>query len=278
MDNQIVKKWNIFLSSISIFNMFIILLFFIFNRNNFDRTMTVMFICVSIFAIVCGIRSIWPRSDGQKLCLYKNKISTPIVGRTLATIAEMAFAFLIVLVTTIILFDIKKMKLGNSNTINSILNYNWIIILLIAIAQICCWIGVITSNPIWNALEESIWTLFGSSKLIIYSYILYILLNSKRTPKSNHLIKFIPFMMIFMVSYIWFMVTVDVPMYISRYYNSDGKYVNFFKGIKELSNCKVVSSSFSHWKQEIPWLTLYFTIAVWISMSTLPWYNHYRTL
>lgn len=273
-----VKKWNAYLSIVTIINVLIMGTFYIFNRNSFDRVLMVMFILVSIFVIVCGIRSIWPRSDGQKLCLYKNKISTPIVGRSLATVAEMAFALLIVIVTTIILFDLKKMNIGNRTTIESILNYNWILVILIAIAQICCWIGVITTNSIWNALEESIWTLFGTSKLIIYSYILYQLLQSKRNPKTTHLINFIPFMMIFMLTYIWFMVTVDVPMYISRYNNSDGKYLSFFKGIKELSNCKVVSSSLKEWKQEIPWLSLYFSVAVWISISILFWYKHYRTL
>ena len=150
--------------------------------------------------------------------------------------------------------------------------------MIIAIAQVCCWIGIISANPLWNALEESIWTLFGSTKLIIYSYILYLLVNSKRNTKINHLIGFIPFMMVLMVSYIWFMVTVDVPMYVSRYFNSDGKYLSFFKGIKELSNCRIVSDSIKDWKEEIPWLTLYFSISVWISILTLFWYKYYRTL
>ena len=46
----------------------------------------------AIYVGVCGFRSLFPRVDLERVCLWDTWLSTIMLGRTLATIAELCFA------------------------------------------------------------------------------------------------------------------------------------------------------------------------------------------
>jgi hypothetical protein len=71
--------------------------------------------------------------------------------------------------------------------------------------------------------------------------------------------------------YVVYMVTLDVPMYISRFLadQAAGKvYLGFFQGLA-YSFQIVVSCSLANWGSEMLWMALYFSVSVWISIYLL---------
>lgn len=91
-----------------------------------------------IYITACAIRSIWLRQDGTRICLFDTWISYPFVGRSLATVAEICFAYQLSLVIK-----------------------NPIVFYLGIIAQFFCWHGVITLSNQSHIYEETIWLIIG---------------------------------------------------------------------------------------------------------------------
>ena len=272
------RIWNISLTAISIINILILSLYFTINYNKLDNFQIKLTILVGIYTFVCAIRSIWPRIDNTRLCFYKNIISLPIVGRALATIAELSFILLIVLINKKILvnFNIFSNKRFN---IKSLLTINGILFPIIVFAQICCWIGVITTDHLWNAVEESMWAGFGILSIVLYIILFVFICKVGKLNGQTKLVKIlIPFMILILIGYVVFMIMVDVPMYLKNSNKHDGNYMGLKNGIIDLCKCKKVTSSFKEWKEDIPWLTGYFTLAVWASIGLLIWYGKYKNL
>jgi hypothetical protein len=70
--------------------------------------------------------------------------------------------------------------------------------------------------------------------------------------------------------YLAFLMTVDVPMYLSRWQDglADGsKVLSPLEGLRDATTRWVVTHDFAQWKDEIAWMSLYFTAAVWASLA-----------
>ena len=274
-DLKIGIIWNRILGTIAIINI-IVILHHIFTRLNKKGSNLKLIILVTIYVFVCAIRSIWPRTDGPGLCIHDNYISTPFVGRCLTTIAEISFSIFIVGVTNIILDSFSSI-----NGINVIRKLNNSMVVFISIAQIFCWIGIITQDPSYNVIEESIWTIFGSIILVIY---LTLYSNINKLPSSPQLKKIksiIPYIIFVCLIYILFMTINDVPMYYNRAKkkrNSNESYNNLYDGIQSMKRCKKVTTSYKDWKNDIPWLTFYFTFTVWGSIFVLKWIENFKRI
>src|SRR4051812_25038836 len=46
----------------------------------------------AVYVVVCGFRGLLPRADVQRICLVDSFFSSVLVGRTVATVAELCFA------------------------------------------------------------------------------------------------------------------------------------------------------------------------------------------
>ena len=76
--------------------------------------------------------------------------------------------------------------------------------------------------------------------------------------------------------YLAFLMTVDVPMYLSRWRaeGSDGsKLLRPLEGLRDVSTRWVVTHDLAEWKDEIPWMSLYFSAAVWASLALCVLYS-----
>jgi hypothetical protein len=65
------------------------------------------------------------------------------------------------------------------------------------------------------------------------------------------------------------MAAVDVPMYLSRWQTEaagDGS-LPLAEGLRTLVGRCIVEPSWAAWQHDVPWLSLYFTVAVWISIA-----------
>ena len=78
------------------------------------------------------------------------------------------------------------------------------------------------------------------------------------------------------VAYLVFLVTVDVPMYFSRWRTGlaeGNKLLGLFEGLRDVSTRWVRTHDIAHWKGEIAWMSLYFSGAVWASLALCVFYS-----
>src|SRR5262249_10527846 len=92
-------------------------------------------------------RSLLPRADVQRICLFDTWLSSVVVGRSVATIAELCFA----LQWAIVLQQLGR--LTQSDTVQRIAR---LVVPFIATAEICSWYAVITTNYLGNPMQNSI--------------------------------------------------------------------------------------------------------------------------
>jgi len=263
--------WWILLFIVSTYNTHNIFdFYFKTDMSPFQKKITVFSI---IYTVVCAVRAFFPKKDLARICFFESKLSYPLFGRTIATIAELSYIKIIVLILGEIIKDINTFT-----PISSFIPYLIEFIFpIIVIAQSCSWTGSITKNNIWNAIEESIWMIsFGIFTII--SLILYLKISSISNPKINKIKSLLLIAIITGFIFVSFMYKVDVPMYLKRWHNNKEKTLGFWEGVKDMGQCKKVTRSFNVWKSEIPWQTGYFTFAVWSSILLVKWFNNYSKL
>ena len=206
----------------------------------------------AVYTAGCAFRSFLPRIDLERICLVQSHLSNIMLGRSVATVAELCF-----MVQCSLLLHSAGKSTGNS-TVKAIA---WGLIPMIAIAELSSWYAILATNYLGHYVENSIWT--ASALLLLFCLFL---LWSHTTRLQKH---FLLSMMIFAMGYIIFMLNVDLPMYWSRWTVDQLQgttYLTLLNGVKDAYQACVVDFSWEIWHQEIPWMTLYFTAAVWLSI------------
>jgi hypothetical protein len=72
------------------------------------------------------------------------------------------------------------------------------------------------------------------------------------------------------LGYFAFMVLHDVPMYAARFQAdqlAQRRYLPLWEGLRDVATRRVVTWDIAVWREEIPWMTFYFTVAVWFSLA-----------
>jgi hypothetical protein len=201
----------------------------------------------------CAFRSVFPRADVQRICLFDTWLSSVFVGRSVATVAEICF----VVQWAIVLHYLAS--LARSDTAR---NISYAIVPLILVAEFCSWYAVITTSYLGNTLENSLWAV---TFLLIAAGLLR--LSSKFTGVVRVAIATA---VAGIVGYLIFLAAVDVPMYFARWQEdvaSGKELLGLLAGLHDLSSRWAVTHDVAHWKDEMPWMSLYFSVAVWSSLA-----------
>jgi len=201
----------------------------------------------------CGFRSVLPRADVQRISLLDSWVSSVMVGRTVATVAELCF----VAQWALLLNQISR-DLGSRTGVV----VSWLLVPLIVVAEICSWYAVLTTHYIGNTIEESIWA-FSAVLLIVSCFLLWSRSRAAYRP-------FLAAAMVLGVAYVTFMCTVDIPMYASRWSadNTSGRaYLSLSQGLDDVWSRRCVTFDWEEWRTEIPWMSLYFSVGVWCSIA-----------
>jgi hypothetical protein len=211
-----------------------------------------LFLCAA-YVFGCAFRSVLPRADVQRICLFDTWLSSVVIGRSVATVAEISFAAQWALVLH---------KLGAVAGADTTLVAASLVVPLIVVAQCCSWYGVLTTNCLANAIENSIWAV----AFLVVGIALCLLLPEFESIVRLGLISAI----IGIAGYLAFLMTIDVPMYLGRW--RDGlaggrKFLGTFQGLRDASTRWVVTHDIAQWRDEIAWMSLYFTAAVWASLA-----------
>jgi hypothetical protein len=119
----------------------------------------------------------------------------------------------------------------------------------------------LTSNYLLHAIENSLWTL--AALLGLAGFL------SLRPQAEAGTARFLEVACACAGGYVAYMVAVDVPMYLSRWHTDvagDGS-LPLAQGLRTVLERCIVEPRWEAWHNDVPWMTLYFTVAVWISIA-----------
>ena len=205
-----------------------------------------------LFVGACAFRSILPRIDLERMCLWDSPFSSVFLGRSVATIAEICFALQCVL----LLF-----KLSHSTGASIIHTIGLTVLPIIFVAELACWCAVVTLNHIGHAMEELLWSIMAvlvATGLVIYyeqtggGLPLWVAIGLIASAGTTALIMF-----------------VDIPLYIARWRTgrrSGLRYLRIRDGLKDAFVRRQVTQAIEDWRGDVLWMSLYFSAGVWVSL------------
>jgi hypothetical protein len=197
----------------------------------------------------CAFRSVLPVIDIPRLVLIDSRLSSVLVGRSVATVAELCFAaqWALLLHRTALL---DRSPFAHAASLA--------IVPLVVLAEAFSWYAVLTTEQRAHAAENSLWGL--SAALAVASMLMI---------GPNRLAELYAPMIIGGIAYVAFIFLYDVPMYWSRWLadQANGRaYFSVADGMVDVGRRWAVSYRWEDWKNEIPWMSLYFTFGVWSSI------------
>ncbi|HEY7307963.1 MAG TPA: hypothetical protein VH643_01250 [Gemmataceae bacterium] len=207
----------------------------------------------AVYVFGCGFRSILPRADVQRIGLYDSWLSSVMVGRSVATVAELCF----MAQWALLLNTVARHAESRFGVLTS-----WLLLPLIVAAEMCSWTAVLTTSYLGNVAEESLWAL-SVSLLMVSSLKLW---SCCRRPYRL----FLAAALAVGIVYVTFMCTVDIPMYVSRWLADEASgraYLSVAEGFRDTWSRRSITFAWEAWRAEIPWMTLYFSVAVWCSIA-----------
>ncbi len=257
-----VQIWWVSISSIAVLNIGLwILSARLFNRrrsnlpiqlSNYAGRRWILGLS-AVYTLGCAFRSVVPRVDLERLCLVDSWVSSILVGRSVATIAELCF----IAQCAILLHEAGK---GQQDRLA--VNVAVLLVPIVVIAEFCSWYAALSTNYLGSVIEESLWMISGC--LLIASF------ATLWRRAGGRQRRFLEVVIMFAVGYVIFMATVDVPMHVTRWQAdilTGQAYLTLGAGLKDAAQNCLVAFDWRSWREEIPWMTLYFTAAVWLSIA-----------
>jgi hypothetical protein len=193
--------------------------------------------------------------DIPRLVMVDSWLSSVMVGRSVATIAELCF----VAQLSVMLFEVSR---ATSNMFAR--RVSFAAVPLIAIAECFSWYSVLTTANIGHVVEESLWGI--TAGLMVISLI------TMRSRSASPLRYVLDVCCAVGIGYVAFMFVVDVPMYWSRWLADEAagrSYLSIAQGLSDVAGRWTVSHRWQDWQHEVPWMSLYFSVAVWFSMALI---------
>ncbi len=251
MDPQ-TRTWWTFLRVFSVVNIALWVGTAVVWTGSDTGTQAIQLVCAGLYAVVCAFRSFWPRVDLERVVLVDHPLSSIALGRASATIAEMAFTVQCALFVA----DLATMTDLPFGPVA------WMLVPLIAVAQMACWMGVVTLDHRWHAVEESLWGLAMAMLAVVFAWSLVAVEGM-----------WIPVVALGLIGSLaggWVMLVLDVPMYVARARSereAGATTLSVREGFADAVIRREPTGSWETWKHEVTWMTPYFTGCVWLSIA-----------
>ncbi len=227
------------------------------HRNRPDGTtwphQRLQLLLSALYVLGCGYRSFLPVFDVPRVVMVDSFASSVLVGRTVATIAELSFA-----AQWALLLRGAALSTGHRFTHAVALA----VLPMIALAEVNSWYAVLTTRNIGHVVEETLW---GAAALL--SVIAMVGLWPQTSAKGK---RWLGLAIVAGSLYAAYMFFIDVPMYWARWVADEAAgrtYTTLWAGAADASSRWTVSHDWAHWRSEVVWMTLYFSVAVWISIG-----------
>jgi hypothetical protein len=203
----------------------------------------------------CAYRSFLPVYDVPRICMVDSWLSSVIVGRSVATVAELCFAAQ----WTLLLWEWARATGSSAAKVSAALIFP-----LIAIAETFSWYSVTTTSNAGHVIEETLW---GFCAALIAANLI-----ASWPRVSWDARPWFAALCAICLAYVGYMFLVDVPMYLNRWLADEAEgraYLGVAQGAMDAANRWVVSGQWQVWKGEVVWMSLYFSVAVWLSIASV---------
>ncbi len=207
----------------------------------------------AVYVLVCAFRSVLPRIDLERYCLWDTPLSSVFPGRSAATVAEVSFAGQCGLLLH---------EIGGAAGLPVLQHLAWPVVGLLALAQVFCWSSVLTLSHLGHAIEESLWAVTFAMIGVCVGFAAFHVDGTLQAICAVGALC--------SAGYVGFMVTVDVPMYVRRWRagrDAGIERLSLGAGVADALKRRVVTRDWAVWKPEVAWLTGYFSFAVWLSLA-----------
>ncbi len=206
----------------------------------------------AVYVAGCAYRSFLPVVDIPRLVLVDSRLSSVLVGRSVATVAELCFAAQ----WALLLHRVASLSASPFGEAVALA-----LVPLIVLAEGCSWYAVLTTRQRPHAAENSLW---GLSAALLVAALLVI--GPQRLAALD-----IPVIAWCLggAAYVAFIFAYDVPMYWSRWRADQAQarnYLSIAAGWADARNRHTASHRWEDWKNEVAWMSLYFTFGVWSSI------------
>ena len=214
-----------------------------------DPAWFVQMLLSAIYVAGCAFRSALPVIDIPRLVLVDSRLSSVLVGRSVATVAELCFAAQWALL-------LHRLAVSGHSPFAAAVSLA--VVPLIVLAEGCSWYAVLTTEQRAHAVENSLWGL--SAALIVAGV---------RVIGPQQLAALYLPVIAGGTAYVAFIFAYDVPMYWSRWRADEAsgrRYLSVAEGMAEVRGLWTVSYRWKDWRSEVAWMSLYFTLGVWSSI------------
>ncbi len=243
-----VERWWATLCAVAAINVAVWVFAALSGGEHADRVQVIL---SGLYVFGCAFRSVFPVYDIPRLCVVNPRASSVLIGRSVATVAELAFAA-------------QWAVYLHGSPIEMARMVSLTIVPLLTIAEICSWHAVLTTRNLGHVFENSLWGICAA--LIVFSLVAI----TTRSGSDQDAMLFV--WAAGGALYVAYMFMVDVPMYWSRWTADQAqgrRYLGLAHGLGELSRPSRVSRLWQDWRSEVTWMTLYFSVGVWVSISLI---------
>lgn len=219
------------------------------TRFGTDAACYLQLLLSAAYVAGCAFRSVLPVIDIPRLVLIDSRLSSVLIGRSVATVAELCFAAQWALMLHH-MASVSESPLAQAVSVA--------VVPLIVLAEGCSWYAVLTTGQRAHAAENSLWGL--SAALLVAATLV---IGPERLAAL-----YLP-VVAGGAAYVAFIFVYDVPMYWSRWLADQARghrYQSIAAGWVDVRSRWTVSYRWEDWKNEVPWMSLYFTFGVWSSI------------
>lgn len=207
------------------------------------------------YVLGCAYRSAFPVYDVARQVLVDSWWSSVLVGRSVATVAELCFAAQ---------WALLMHHLARANGHRPGLRVAQMVMPMIVTAEICSWHAVLTTSNLGHVIEETLWGLCAAA--LVASLVLM-------WPRCQRGLRpVLATVAAIGVCYVAYMFQVDVPMYWTRWLAESAQGhapLSLAEGLFDASRRWVVTHDWARWQSEVVWMTAYFSVAVWLSIGLI---------
>lgn len=207
------------------------------------------------YVLGCAYRSAFPVYDVGRQVLVDSWWSSVVVGRSVATVAELCFAAQwALLMHAAARASGQRLGMGVAR----------LVMPMIVTAELCSWHAVLTTSNLGHVFEETLWGLCAAA-LVLSMVRLWPRCRRELRPA-------LATAALIGVGYVAYMFQVDVPMYWTRWLaeaDQGRAPLSLMEGFFDASRRWVVTHDWAHWQSEVVWMTLYFSLAVWLSIGLI---------
>lgn len=207
-----------------------------------DSTRQLLLWLSAVYVAGCAFRSVLPMLDVPRYCLHDTMISRIFIGRSVATVAELAF----VVQWAILMHEAGAVRAAAA------------VVAIIAVAEILSWLAVLTRNDVFHAAEHALWTVAAALAAAFFA--------SRWNHEGAVGRQVIVAAIVCAATYVAFMSLYVVPMYVRRW-RAGGVHFALGEGLRQVLGRCTVERHWTEWRQDAAWLTPYFTICVWMSIA-----------